>query len=152
MAYTTKDLVKAMFRGLNTGASGSVITDAKLDDWIAQQDAYINGRLAQYYSTPIDPSASPISSKILELVSTYKVAHMVKTVLEVTVQNSDKVQEVQTNLDKKADKMLDEMLPSKDAPPKLKLPDAVVLGVSPDVAVMNLQARGGTFTKGGNNW
>lgn len=157
MAYTTKELVQAMVRDLKitlaADTSPTVVTEEKITEWISQQDAYINGRIASYYSIPVVQADSPISFEILKLIATYKVTHMVKTVLELTSENSDKQQDVQTNLDKKAEKMLDNLIPQKGEPPVLKLPDAPMLETSPEnAALFSLEAQTPTFTKGGNNW
>ena len=153
MAYTNVDNIKALVRGLEIG-TGTVITEDKLDLWIAQVGAYIDGRLASYYITPITGAKS---LKIVSMIADYKVTHIVKTVLELTSENSDKRQDVQTNLDFKAEKMLKDLLPTYSGniimEPVLKLPDADFVSRSPEKAALtSMSQQGGTFKKGGDNW
>lgn len=154
MAYAKVENIIGLVRGLEVAAD-AVITPDKLDVWIAQIDAVVNGRLASFYQTPI---TGPVSLKIVGMIADYKVTHIVKTVLELTSQNSDKNQDVQTNLDKAAEKMLKDLLPTFDSKggfidPVLKLPDATTIPRSPGTAaITSIQSQGGTFTKGGNNW
>ena len=154
MAYTSPDEVIEMFRDLKIGNDTAVKSDT-LDRWIARQDAYIDSRLAEYYLTPITGDES---LKIVGLIATYKVAHMVKTVLELTSENSDKNQDVQGNLDKKAEEMLDRLLPKKGKngellPPVMDLVDASKKPASPTTAsTFSLQSQTPTFIKGGSNW
>ena len=151
MTYTTKDKVLAMIRDIDVQDSGTVITNAKLDVFIKQQTNYIDARIGKYYALPID---SDESLSLLELICTYKVAHMIKTVLEMNVQVSDQRQDVQTNLDRLAEDMLSKLLPdSKGNDPIGALPGAVVITIPVGpFGVTSGQARTPTFFKGGNNW
>ena len=126
MAYTTREDVLAMFRDLKVENTGTAIVNDTLENWIGRQDAYINARLSEYYQTPVTGDES---LKVLNLIATFKVAHMVKGVLELTSSNSDMQQDVQGNLDKKAEEMLDKLLPKKGKngeimPPLMELIDA----------------------------
>lgn len=155
MAYTTKDDVLAMFRDLKVEATGTAVVEATLTNWIARQDAYINARLSEYYVTPITGAES---LKIVNLIASYKVAHMIKGVLELTSSNSDMQQDVQGNLDKKAEEMLDKLLPKKGKngeimPPLMELIDASKKPSSPkNASGLVISTSGPTFTKNGNNW
>lgn len=153
MAYSTSDDIISEIRGLEV-SSTTVVTEDNLSDWIKQADAYIDGRLSAYYVTPI---TGPKSLAIVKTISIYKVAHRVKNKLELTSENSDKKQEVQANLDKQAERMLDQLLPKLEGgrliEPILKLPDTNTVGRSPDgAALTSIKAQGGTFIKNGNNW
>ena len=99
MSYCTQEDVVREIRGLEVSESGTVVTEDDLVDWIAQADAYINGRLSSYYVTPV---VATEALKVLKTIATYKVAHRVKNKLELTLENSDKKSEVQANLDKQA--------------------------------------------------
>lgn len=154
MAYTTEAAIKAEVRGLEVSAD-TVVTTSDIADWIAQTDAYINGRLASYYVTPI---TGDLSLAIVKTIATYKIAHRVKNKLELTESNSDKKQEVQANLDKQAERMLDQLLPKMEGgamrEPILKLPDAVLVLKSPDSGAISTYNKNNTavFIKGGDNW
>jgi len=156
MAYTTETRVKAWFRDLEIDAANTDVTTAALAEWIEEVEAEIDAKLSNYYVTPITGTES---LKIVRKISTMKVAHIIKTVLEVTEQVSDNKQEVQTNLDKKADKMIEDLLPkwNKDADrfdePVMPLPDATRINVSPvGGSVMASSTHDPTIEKGGNNW
>jgi len=124
--------------------------------WIDEVDAEINGLLVDYYVVPI---TGVESLKIIGRISTYKVAHIVKTVLEATTESSDKNQEVQTNLEKKAMKMLDQIIPTFDSKvnrwldPRLQLQDSTRKQKTPKSGNLFNSNRGtNTITKGGDNW
>lgn len=153
MAYTTINDIIAEVRGLEV-SDDTVVTTANINDWIAQAEAYINGRLASFYSLPI---TGPLSLPIIKTIAIYKVAHRVKNKLELTAENSDKKMDVQANLDRQAERMLEQLLPTIEGgamrDPVLKLPDATTLARSPETAALtSMKAQGGTFIKGGDNW
>jgi len=149
-SYTTVENVRALFRGIDLG-NNTVINEPKIESWIAKQSSYIDSRLGGYYLLPFGNAAT---LEVLDLIASYKVAHMIKTVLEMTTQIADNVQMVQGNLDKKAEEMLDRMLPSKDGTKPIgPLIGAEVIVVSTSAFNrMSLQQRGSSFTKNGNNW
>jgi len=156
MAYTTVDKIKSMFRSIKIESTGTSVITSEVENWISEIEASVNAKLKAYYVTPITGTES---LKILSLIITYKVAHIIKTVLEMTSENSDKNQEAQTNLDLKADKMLEEILPkwnddsNRFDPPIMPLPDAVIVAVPPSGAsIVSSQSLTPTFTKGGDNW
>lgn len=76
MAYCTNSDVQAEFKSL-TYTSG-LITSAKVDEWIAQADAYINARIGLKYQTPVT-DADALS--ILKTISVWFVAYRVKDIL-----------------------------------------------------------------------
>lgn len=162
MAYTTVDKVKAMFRGIriepDTGdeQTNTAITEETLLEWIDEVDAEINGFLYDYYQTPITGQNALL---IIGRIAKYKVAHIVKTVLEAKDELSDKNQEVQTNLEKKAMMMLDQIIPHWDdkccewIDPRINLQDAVMKEVSPKTAgVFSSSSHNPVIKKGGDNW
>lgn len=154
MAYTTQEDIIAEVRGLEIGTD-TVVTEDDIASWIKQADAYINGRLAAYYVTPV---TGALSLSILKTIATYKVAHRVKNKLELNSENSDKKMDVQGNLDKQAEVMLSQILPKFEGgalrDPLLKLPDASPVNRSPEsTAVSSYQSSNApVFTKGGDNW
>lgn len=153
MAYTDQASIVREIRGLEV-STDTVVTTADLTAWIAETDAYINGRLSNYYSTPIEATEA---LSIVKTIATFKVAHRVKMKLELTSENSDKKQDVQANLDKQAERMLDQVLPKIEngalRDPLLKLPGATMLSRSPDqAAISSYTSLTPTFTKGGDNW
>lgn len=158
MAYTTVDKIKSYFRKIKIDTDTSVTT-TDITQWISEYDAIINSRLYPYYVTPIDEIASPFSYLIVGKISAMFVSHQVKTVLEMTSQKSDKEQEVQTNLEKKAYSLLDDLLPTFDKKtgsyidPIMPLTDAVQKDFAPDNdSIFSSQSLEPTFTKGGDNW
>lgn len=153
MAYTDQAAIIREVRGLEVN-DDTVVKTADITEWIAQADAYINGRLAAYYETPITGTDA---LAIIKTIATYKVVHRVKNKLELTSENSDKKQDVQANLDKQAEKMLDQLLPKMEGgamrDPLLKLPGATLVSRSPETAAISAhKALTPTFEKGGDNW
>jgi len=160
MAYTTKALVQSMFRNLAVEATGTVVIDSEMTQFIEDADAEIDAKLGQYYVTPITGTES---LKIVGVISRYKAAHVIKTILEVNEQRSDnETQDVQTNLDIKANRLLADLLPKFNRTskrydkPAMPLPDAEALGMPPESATLfstqTTSETVPTFTKGGDNW
>ncbi|MCP3684540.1 MAG: hypothetical protein GY861_17885 [bacterium] len=162
MAYTTLAKVKSMFRGITIEAdtgdeqTNTAVTTEDVDDFIAEVDAEINGLLSDYYVTPITGTEALL---VIGRIAKYKVAHIIKTILEAREELSDKNQEVQTNLEKKANMMLDQIIPTWDSDccewvdPRLQLADAVRKTISPKTgAVFGSSKNVATIKKGGDNW
>ena len=162
MPYTTVDAVKTMFRKIairpDTGDEdqNTVITEETLAEWIDEVDAEINGLLFDYYETPITGTEA---LKVIGRISKYKVAHIVKTVLEAKDELSDKDQAVQTNLEKKAMELLDQIIPHWDAKccewvdPRLQLPDATRKEIRPRTgSTFRSSKNDPVIKKGGDNW
>lgn len=155
--YTDLTKIKAMFRDIKIETSGTAIIKSEVNQWIDEAEAEIHAKIDPYYDTPVDETTSPKSFLILTKIATYKVAHVIKTVLELDKQTSDKVQEVQTNLDKKADKILSDILPTFDKGrlinPIMPLPDAVSKFYAPKTAsIFSTSSNDPIFTKNGDNW
>lgn len=166
MAYTTLAQIKSMFRQIqiedDTGsdATSTVVTTEDVTQFIADADAEIDATLAEYYIVPITGTES---LKYINVISKYKVAQVIKTILEAKVELSDRDQEVQTNLGKQADKMLAALVPQykngKMIDPQVQLTDAPRTEISPkggSVFGINYAtsspARSHTIKKGGDNW
>lgn len=162
MAYTTVDKVKSLFRRLEinaaTGTSSldTVVTTEEVDEFILEVDAEIDAKLSDHYTVPI---TGVEALKIVGKISRMKVAHMIKTILETTGQLSDRSQEVQTNLELKADKMLKETIPIWDSKccewvdPILQLTDATRIAKSPKTGnLFQSNVRTAVIKRGGDNW
>lgn len=168
MAYVTVDQIKSMFRRIkieaDTGdeSTNTVVTTEEVDEFIAETEAVLNAKLSEYYETPITGTESLL---IVRKIVRMKVAHIIKGILEVTDAESDKKQDVQGNLDKQADKLIEKLLPQCDPckkefqPPILPLPDAVTKDFSPRNGSLfsshtskAVPTPKPTVTKGGNNW
>ena len=161
--YTTKDKVLSMFRDIRVEATDTVITDSEIAQFISEADAEINAKLNKFYQTPIDSGDSPESFLILGRISKLKVAHTMKTILEMQKQSSDKEQDVQTNLEKKADQLLSDLLPTFNTKANrwddaiMPLPDAVAKALSPTTdGLFNSNSLNTStepvFKKNGDNW
>lgn len=162
MAYTTVDNVKSMFRGISIEPTtddeqtDTAVTTEDVERFIDEVDAEINGLLYEYYETPITGTNALL---IVGRISTYKVAHIIKTILESTEQTSDKAAEVQTNLEKKANQLIDQIIPHWDPKccewvvARLPLSDAEEKPVTPrTAAVFSSSEHDPVIKKGGDNW
>lgn len=157
MAYTTVAKVKSMFRNIKFDSSSSAVTESEVDQFIADADVWIDAVLDPYYVTPITGTNS---LKIVDMISKYIASHTVKTILELTTQTSAKKQDVQSNLRKLAESMLDKLIPHYDKKTKVwedaltPLPDATKKDVAPegDSGFSYPTITDPTFTKGGDNW
>lgn len=78
MAYCTNEDVTNEFKSIDT--TNGLITTSKIDEWISQADAYINGRLAGIYETPITGANSLL---ILKTISIGFVAQRIARILQV---------------------------------------------------------------------
>jgi len=162
MAYTTVAKVQSMFRAIEfAAATGSeqtetAVTTEDVDEFILEADAEIDSKLVKFYTVPITGTEA---LKIVGQISKYKVAHVIKTILESDSQTSDHVQEVQTNLEMKANKLLDDIIPHWDAKccewvdPAMTLTDAPSKPRSPVTgSVFSSSAHTAEIKRGGSNW
>lgn len=88
MSYCTKAQVKAMFRNLENSTDPAV-TDASLDEFIAEADSSINARLKGVYVLPITEGTNPESFVILRKICRLLVACVVDNILN-TYAEADK--------------------------------------------------------------
>lgn len=162
MAYTTVAKVKTMFRDIQIEAATgdpeteTAVTTETVDELISEHDAFIDGKLNEFYVTPITGVSSLI---IVGRISKLLVAHDIKMILEAVEQTSDKKQDVQGNLRMQALKVLNSLIPQWD--PKcceyidaeFPLPDAGARETSPKSGAIS-SSNSGTVTikKGGDNW
>lgn len=101
MAYSTNSDVTNEFKSFDTSGK---ITTAKIDEWIGQADAYIDGRVGTVYTTPVTGTNS---LKILKEISIGLVAQRISRVLEVKSITPKGDQYIPKDLIKKAEKRLD---------------------------------------------
>lgn len=79
MAYCLASDVTKEFKSLDTTATDAIITSSKITGWIAQADAYIDGRLGTIYEVPVT-AAGPLL--ILKTISIGIVAQRIARILE----------------------------------------------------------------------
>jgi len=133
MSYTTVEKVKALFRDISIDTD-TAVTISEVEDLIEEVDVEIDSKLSDFYEVPIVGAKSLV---LIGKISRLKVAHMVKTILESTAELSDRVNQEQTNLDLKAEKLLNDIIPKWDekccewVDPIIQLPDAVRKPMSP---------------------
>lgn len=58
MAYADQDDIEGEFKNADFGAVGSIITPTNISEWIAQEEAVLNGRLGTKYTVPITGTSS----------------------------------------------------------------------------------------------
>lgn len=155
MAYTTVAKVQSLFRDLDVNVN-TAVTTTEVNDMISEVDAEIDGKLVDHYAVPI---VGVESLKIIGKISRLKVGHLIKTILESTNQLSDREQEFQTNLEKKADKMLDDIIPTYNSQnntwidPILQLQDASAKAKTPKTGnLFQSNVRAAVIKRGGTNW
>lgn len=153
MAYSTVDTVGSLFRDI-TFDTDTAVTTAEVELMISEVDAEIDAKLSDHYNVPI---VGTESLKILGKISRLKVAHLIKTILESTNENSDRVQDVQTNLEKKADALLNDIIPTYKngewVDPVIQLPDADRVELSPKTGnLFQSNTRAPEIKRGGDNW
>jgi len=156
MAYTDLTQVQSLFRNV-TFSTESAVTSADVSQFITDAETFINARLKNYYD--ID-NIGPESEVMLATVAKYKVASIIKEVLELTSSNSSNInQRVTGSWDMIANKMLDEIAPPIDnckgcfPRPVTPLPDTDLISVRPQKATLFAGSNATkTFTKSGNNW
>lgn len=163
MGYTTIASVKRMFRSIKieaetgTASQDTAITNEDVEEFIIDADAEIDSKLSEFYKVPI---TGVEALKYVGVISKYKVAHVIKTVLEAQSQTSDRELDVQTNLSKKADELLNALLPKyvngKLVDSQVNLTDAVKTAVGPDSGSVfgtnYAGVRESQIKKGGGNW
>lgn len=100
MAYSTNADVVDEFKNLDTTGK---ITTAKIDEWIDQADAYIDGRVGLIYQIPVTGASS---LKILKEISIGFVAQRIAYVLETKTTTPKGDQYIPKNLIKQAEDRL----------------------------------------------
>jgi len=105
MAYCSASNVTNEFKSI-TFDSNTPVTSSDIAEFIAQIDAYIDGKLYFRYTTPITGANSLL---ILKSISTYLVASRVSKILELKTGETDKNQLVIDKNKKDATNMLKEI-------------------------------------------
>jgi len=162
MGYTTEAKVQSMFRAIEFAAATgdeqteTAVTQEDVAEFILEADAEIDSKLTKFYEVPITGAEA---LKIVGQISKYKVSHVIKTILESTTQTSDHNQEVQINLELKANKLLDDIVPHWDkkccewVDPAMTLTDAVTKPRSPVTgSVFSSASHTAEIKRGGDNW
>jgi len=108
MAYCTYQNVAGEFKGLDV-ASG-ILTSTILDDWIAQDTAYINAKLKTVYTTPITDADDLL---ILKKICIGMVAQRVSRFMEVKSISPKGDQYIPRDLIKEAMSTMDEIVNEK---------------------------------------
>jgi hypothetical protein len=93
MAYSTNSDIQSEFKNLSYSSGG--ITSAEVDEFISQEDAFIDGIAGQKYATPITGTEA---LKIIKTISIHLVANRVKTILAVKTGISQTEQDSVSNL------------------------------------------------------
>ena len=76
MAYSTNSDVTDEFKSIDTSG---LISTTKIDEWISQDDEYIDGRIGLLYETPVTAEKS---LKIVKQISIGLVAQRIAFILE----------------------------------------------------------------------
>jgi len=162
--YAAVSDIQSMFRKLKIAAdtgdekTNTVVTTEEVDEFINEEEALLEAQLFNYYTVPITGARSIL---IMRKVIKMKVAHVIKGILEVVQPQADLQNEVQGNLDTKANNIIKDFVPrinkltKKFEVPMTPLPDAAVIAISPQsgsIFKANSAVAAPTITKGGNNW
>lgn len=152
MSYATADDIATMFRNLDLTISNPALSQVEIEQFIEEQEAFINARIGTLYQLPITEANNPQSFKILKLASKYAVACIVDDILNDYAEADKKPQWC-----KKFTSMMNDLVPElkncKQCEPITKLPDAIYLGTRSQKARISVsQTSTPVFTKGGDNW
>lgn len=160
--YTTVDKVKSLFRLIkieaDTGleSTNTALTTEEVEEFIDNEEAELLARLSVCYDTT---SIGVESAKILGKIVQYKVAQVIKDILELTTSNSDnKTQRVTSNWYAKAEKILDDICPKQNCgdckeKPTIPLPDTSLISDAPTGAsLFNSSTNTTNFKKDTPNW
>ena len=143
MAYASTSDVTNEFKSLTLNDAS--VSSAKVTEWLAQADAYINAKLGLRYVVPITGTAALI---IVKQIETWLVAGRVKDVLEVQSGSTKADQGTRGDLGKKAEAMLSEIVAGK-----MKLTDATLATSADGVRSFNVdESEEHTFKKGEDQW
>lgn len=164
--FTTVDKVKSLFRRLKveadtgTESTNTVVTIEEVDEFILEAETIVKARLRTCYV--IDPLSGigPESLIIIGTVVKFKVAQVIKGILELTenVSSERKNQDVTASWGKKAKELLDGICPpiGKDGvkvKPTIPLPDTSQTSDPPTGDnLFNGSTNAPLFEKGKDNW
>ena len=160
--FTTVDEVKSLFRGITVDAdtgdeeTNTALTTEELDQFIDETELIVKSRLSTCYKIT---AIGVDSTKIIGVIVKFKVAQLVKEILELTTSNAEgTVQRVTGNFAKKAEMLLDKICPDKNVDgtipvPINPLPDTDLLAQAPQSqSIFSTASRTAEFEKGKDNW
>ena len=160
--FTTTEKVKSLFRRIkiepDTGdeSQNTVITTEEVEEFIAESEANVKARLSKCYDMSAVGTESVL---IIGQIVKYRVAQIIKNILELTTKNSEsKTQIVTSNWDKKADEMIEQICPKANCngckqKPTLPLPDTPLAGEPPvNANLFNSASNTPVFKKNSDNW
>jgi hypothetical protein len=81
--YCVKQDIIDDFKSLAIQSSGTLVTDAKINAWIAQEADFINGYISQRYILPITEALYPSAFNVLKRICIFRVSQRVRNVVEV---------------------------------------------------------------------
>jgi len=159
--FTTVENVKSLFRRLkiadDTGVekTNTVVTTEEVNEFIDETESMVKARLAICYTGSYGSESTTIIGTIVK----YKVAQVIKGIMELTTQTSDrKTQDMTANWGKMADDMLDKICPEQECgtckiKPTMPLPDTSITSEPPEGAnLFNSSSNTSTFSKSKANW
>lgn len=101
--YVSVNDIEAEFRDVNFGATNSLVTDVKVEEFIDQAEAYVNGKISCKYMTPI---TSSISVPIVKTICIYLVADRIAKIMRIKTSSSSDQDETKS-LTEIAEEMLE---------------------------------------------
>lgn len=112
--YCTVEDVKSDFKNISFTATSSV-TIEEVEKIIAQESAYINGRICKLYVTPVNENLAPVSFSILKRINIFLAADRVRHILYTKTGMEDKDQDTKgtRSISRNPRKDLDEILNGK---------------------------------------
>lgn len=144
MAYATKEDVAKEFVNITFDSTGKV-KDTDVDSWIAEEEAFANGKIGLKYVTPVTGTESLL---IMKKITVMLVAHKVRFKLDVKTINEQLDQGGITDLRSQAIKMLEKISLGKHL-----LPDAALRSTNDGVSSFTVKAgEKNFFKKGVDQW
>lgn len=89
MGYCTQADIEADFKGIDFKASGTAVTVTELENIIAQESAYIDGRVGAKYVTPVTDSYAE-AFLILKRICIFRVSDRVRNIIQVKTGQAQK--------------------------------------------------------------
>lgn len=161
-AFTSVANVKSLFRRIKIEAdtgdekTNTVVTIEEVDEFINEVEAAVSARLSTCYDMS---SVGANSTAIIGTIVKYKVADIIKNIMALTTNNSDrKTQDMGPDWAKKAKELLDAVCPEQSCgtckeKPSTPLPDTALKSEPPAGSnLFSSSSNTPTFTKGGANW
>lgn len=161
--FTTVTAVKSLFRRLQIEAdtgdekTNTVVTTEEVDTFIDETEVIVKARLSTCYEVS---SIGEESVTIIGVIVKYKVADIIKNIMELTVNRSSerKQQDVGANWSKMAHEMLEKICPEQECgackqKPIMPLPDTPLITAAPvGASLFSSSSNTAQFNKGQDNW